>query len=148
MLSLLQSLTERVVTTKGKVPFRRIHVVWAVKRNVDLGWVASDLKKAQAELQAFGFEVQLSLFVTAEGVIETKEATTNTTNFNAAEFAQHGRPPIEAILQDLLSSASGSCGVAVCGPLGMATRARLAVASALVKRGGPDVHLHVEGFSF
>ena len=164
VLSIVQSLAERVKATSGKVPFRRIRVVWAVKRNSDLHWVIDDLKRTQAGLHAFGFEIELNLFVTAEDVKAvgttasqdqawppnhcSKEEIPSGKGLSIEEIVQSGRPPIEAILQDFLIEANGRCGVAVCGPLGMATSVRLAVASSFVKGGGQDAHLHVEGFSF
>ena len=164
VLPIFQSLAERAAATNGKVPFRRVHIVWAVKGFDDFGWVRTDLRRIQTELQAFGIEVVLSLFVTEQHIHEcdenalhpqatslgdgTKGGESNVKGTSPTDLAHNGRPPIENILKNFIAESKGQCGVAMCGPLGLATRVRFAVATALLERGGHDVYLHTEGFSF
>jgi ferric-chelate reductase len=60
-----------------------------------------------------------------------------------------GRPAIREILRELVDTAQGEVGVAVCGPLGMGVATRRAVAGLQGK--GAEVgglFLHVEGFAW
>ena len=67
---------------------------------------------------------------------------------------QSGRPPIEDIIWDTLDQADGETGIAVCGPLGLSTRCRRAVARISDERGvhkgtgAHGVYLHIEGFAW
>lgn len=63
-----------------------------------------------------------------------------------------GRPNFHAVLWELLDQAEGETGVAVCGPLGLSTAIRFAVAQISDQRavhkgtGAQGIYLHVEGF--
>jgi hypothetical protein len=65
-----------------------------------------------------------------------------------------GRPDLQVLLEELLDEAEGESGVAVCGPLGLNTSVRNAVAKTSDERavhkgsGAQGIYLHVEGFSW
>jgi hypothetical protein len=65
-----------------------------------------------------------------------------------------GRPDLQVLLEELLDEAKGESGVAVCGPLGLKTSVRNAVAKTSDERavhkgsGAQGIYLHVEGFSW
>ena len=66
ILSNLLAMAHSTAKTNGKLPLRRIHVVWAVKEAVHLEWVRNDLVAVLAELGKSGVEVNLSLFITQD----------------------------------------------------------------------------------
>ena len=63
-----------------------------------------------------------------------------------------GRPNFHGVFWDLLDRAEGETGIAVCGPLGLSTAVRSAVARVSDQRavhkgtGAQGIYLHVEGF--
>ncbi|MCJ1300146.1 hypothetical protein MMC08_002940 [Hypocenomyce scalaris] len=67
---------------------------------------------------------------------------------------QSGRPALETMIWDLLDTAEGETGIAVCGPLGLSARCRNGVAKISDERavhkgsGAEGVYLHVEGFGW
>lgn len=89
-------------------------------------------------------------------VVETVRPVLARSNSSDSQMMtiRSGRPDIEHILWEVLESAEGETGVAVCGPLSLGVRCRKAVSSASSRRGvhkgtgAQGVYLHVEGFSW
>lgn len=63
-LSLLTSLAERAAQTQGRIPLRRIHMVWCIKQPSHALWVQSEQATAFALLRKAGIETEMSFFVT------------------------------------------------------------------------------------
>ena len=80
--------------------------------------------------------------------------TSKSSSIDDTATLQSGRPPIEDMIWDILDHADGETGIAVCGPLGLSTRCRRAVARISDERGvhkgtgAQGVYLHVEGFAW
>jgi ferric-chelate reductase len=80
----------------------------------------------------------------------TDPPVNETANLLQCATIQLGRPVFQPMMSDLMSRAEGEIGVAVCGPLGLSTTCRTAVASLSGHKGtaGKGIYLHVEGFSW
>lgn len=63
-ISLLQDLAERSVKQGKKLPVRRAHLVWCVKKSSCARWVSEELAVAHEKLSSSGIEVDVSIFVT------------------------------------------------------------------------------------
>lgn len=63
-LSLLTSLAEHAAQTQGRIPLRRIHMVWCIKQPSHALWVQSEQATAFSLLRKAGIETEMSFFVT------------------------------------------------------------------------------------
>ncbi|GAB7351681.1 hypothetical protein MBLNU459_g2276t1 [Dothideomycetes sp. NU459] len=63
-LSLLTSLAERATQTQGRIPLRRLHMVWCIKQPSHALWVQPELASTFASLRKAGIETEMSFFVT------------------------------------------------------------------------------------
>ena len=166
--SLLHGVLETAKRSGGELPLRRIHLAWAVKAAAHLSWVEAELVDALNQLSDLKIEVEGHFFVTGDN----SSVNAQSPNPGSYELQQKvlpnqqsagdlyrptrhsGRPDVAQIIQNTVVSAGGECGIAVCGPFGMNTRARNAVASIATRRlltGGshkPVPYLHVEGFAY
>ena len=59
-----------------------------------------------------------------------------------------GRPDIHVILKEAQSKAKGEVGVAVCGPVGLASTTRRSVAQLESTKSGKGIYLHAESFGW
>lgn len=83
-----------------------------------------------------------------------RKQPTNTSSISSplAPFLNSGRPPIDDLIRNALSLATGETGIAVCGPSGLNTTVRTAVARISDDRavhkgsGAQGVYVHAEGF--
>ena len=91
-----------------------------------------------------------------DGITEKATYLPTSKSYSLSDTAvlQSGRPPIEDIMWNVLDHADGETGIAVCGPLGLSTRCRRAVARISDERGvhkgtgAQGVYLHVEGYAW
>ena len=63
-LSLLQDLADRSIKQGKKLPVRRVHLVWCVKKSSCARWVSDELAAAHEKLHTSGIEAQISIYVT------------------------------------------------------------------------------------
>ena len=165
ILSLLHGLCSAAKEADGKMPLKRVHVVWAVKELVCLDWALKDMETALQELKGLGPEAVVSFYVSNDDTAEpsplgaltttptyTELASTGKETFSPGNAANHtiqlGRPPIESILDGTLQQSNASLGVTICGPLAMSVRVRKAVSAAVSTNLKRDLYLHVEGFAY
>lgn len=214
-LPILLDLAERAERTQGRLPIRRLHVVWCLKQPSHARWVQTEQASAFATLRKCGIETEMSFYITCADGFTTKgeekecpcacdkslgpcccvnpegdeeealdivgpltgetsaassaqlnekkdstiqtsatpvdsEATPSPTTTKAV--VNSGRPDLPDLVEKLLQGANGESAFAVCGPLGLSSGVRNAVASASDRRavhkgtGAQGVFLHVEGF--
>lgn len=64
ILPILLDIAYRAEKTRGKLPVRRIHIIWCVKELSHSKWVHGELATAFQKLRAWGIESEMSFFIT------------------------------------------------------------------------------------
>lgn len=72
ILPILLDLAERAESTRGKLPLRRVHVVWCIKQSSHALWVQAEHAAAFAKLRKCGVESDMSFFVTCADAVTSQ----------------------------------------------------------------------------
>ena len=64
ILPILLNLAYRAEMTAGKLPVRRVHLVWCIKEFIHAKWILSELSSAFLRLRRAGIESEVSFYVT------------------------------------------------------------------------------------
>lgn len=64
ILPILLDIAHRAEKTRGKLPLRRVHIIWCVKELGHAKWVHRELATAFRKLRTWGIESEMSFFVT------------------------------------------------------------------------------------
>ena len=181
-LSALFNLARRA--SLQKLPLRTVHLVWVIRQTSWISLVAEELESIREQLGKAGIEVRIQVFVTSgtiprklDSTVE-KGALDSTKEHAAAESPSHssggeaasdylaaahpglpieyhaGRPNVRNLMVPVIEKARGESAVAVCGPIGLVTSTRTAVASLSDERavhkstGAQGIYLHVENTEY
>ncbi|KAF1357137.1 ferric reductase-like protein like transmembrane component [Delphinella strobiligena] len=71
-IPILLDLAERAERTQGRLPIRRLHVVWCLKQPSHARWVQAEQASAFATLRKCGIETEMSFYITCADGFTTK----------------------------------------------------------------------------
>jgi len=155
---------------KGSSAVQRVIFVWSIRDHEHLGWISKLLTSALvsapsslvvdpriyitgskgqvAELKTLEYDSSSEPSSPSSASEEGKKA--EVLSFTAFK-TRRGRPEVDRIIQDAVSTAAGPVSVDVAGPSGLAQSVRIALKSEItspvaILKGRPTVTLHVETF--
>lgn len=73
ILPILLDIAERADKAQGRIPVRRVHVVWCIKQPDHAQWVQTEQASAFATLRKCGIETEVSFYVTCADGYTTKD---------------------------------------------------------------------------
>lgn len=72
-LPILLDIAERAEAVQGRLPVRRVHLVWCLKQTSHTKWVQTELAGALARLRKAGIETEVSFHITCADGYTTKD---------------------------------------------------------------------------
>lgn len=170
-LPILMDLAQRFA--RGRLPLKAIEFIWVIKSAACTAWIDAELKLAAEKLHNAGVEVSISTFITRDGtLVEENEqleaagektspsndkvlsiSSANLPPTSSATSLVHtfsGRPDVQLVLRDAFARSDGEMGVAVSGPIGLATCVKKQVASMTLGSvsSGKGIYMHSENFGW
>ena len=160
-------------SASGRLPLKAIEFVWVIRSAACTAWIDPELKLAAEKLHNAGVAVSISTFITRDGTLveenEQREGTSEKSspsndkvvsissadlppNSSATSLVRtfSGRPDVQLVLRDAFARSDGEMGVAVSGPMGLATCVKKQVASMALGSvsSGKGIYLHSENFGW
>jgi len=71
ILPILLNLAQRAEMTGGKLPVRRVHLIWCIKEFTHANWILTELSSAFLRLRRAGIENEVSFYVTCADAFTT-----------------------------------------------------------------------------
>lgn len=159
-------LLENALREFGASALRRIIFIWSVKDSEALGWIDGSLKDELLTISDSG-NMRFQIYVTGgnQSVTHSTRASSPdkesydekrvdgaSRSFTCLETME-GRPDIQSLLKEEISTSAGSVSVFASGPNGMLSDVRGALAGgpagfSAAMKGGPSVTLHVAEYGY